>query len=185
MLTVANSMSVNTTASGPGITSTAALFGISGTATGNSGAGFLGAGKDTSVGVVGNGVSADGVKGLSTNGSGVDGDTAASGTSGVYGQASNSGGYGVYGRNSAGGYRMATDEPAFQRVHRAAGLRRTRMWVEMVLATPFCVALIRNCLGSRPATLRADLRWLILRPGTTRSTLVFESVTDSSSPHHI
>jgi Collagen triple helix repeat (20 copies) len=110
----ANSMTVNTTASGPGMTSTAALFGIFGTATGNSGAGILGAGKGTSIGVVGNSVSADGVKGLSTNGNGVEGDTAASGTSGVYGQASNAGGYGVYGRNTAGGYGMATDGPAFQ-----------------------------------------------------------------------
>jgi Collagen triple helix repeat (20 copies) len=110
----ANTMTVNTTGSGPGMASSAALFGISGTATGNSGAGIVGAGKGTSIGVVGNSVSADGVKGLSTNGNGVEGDTAASGTSGVYGQASNAGGYGVYGRNTAGGYGMATDGPTFQ-----------------------------------------------------------------------
>lgn len=110
----ANAITVNTTASGPAMVSTAALFGISGTATGNSGAGIIGVGKGTSVGVAGNSVSADGVKGLSTNGNGVEGDTAASGTSGVYGQASNAGGYGVYGRNTAGGFGMATDGPVFQ-----------------------------------------------------------------------
>jgi hypothetical protein len=110
----ANSMTVETASSGPAIVSTAALFAISGTATGNSGAGILGAGKGTSIGVVGNSVGADGVKGISTSGNGAEGDSGGSGTSGVYGQSSNAAGYGVYGRNTAGGYAMATDGPAFQ-----------------------------------------------------------------------
>lgn len=118
------SVTVTAPSTGPGIQSTATLFGIKGEATGNSGAAILGVGDGSSQGVVGNSVasngvsgissSADGVRGSSTGGNGVEGDSAANGASGVYGQNSNAGGYGVYGRNTAGGYGIATDGPVSQ-----------------------------------------------------------------------
>jgi hypothetical protein len=120
----ASAVTVSTTSSGPALQSTAALFGISGKATGNSGAGIIGVGAGTSAGVVGNSANSDGVRGLSTTGNGVNGSSGGAngvqgvssvgGASGVYGQNSNAGGYGVYGRNTAGGYGMGTDGPAFQ-----------------------------------------------------------------------
>jgi hypothetical protein len=120
----ASAVTVSTTTSGPALQSTAALFGISGKATGGSGAGIIGVGAGTSVGVVGNSANSDGVRGLSTTGNGVNGSSggangvqgvsSVNGASGVYGQNSNAGGYGVYGRNTAAGYGMGTDGPAFQ-----------------------------------------------------------------------
>jgi hypothetical protein len=140
----ANAVTVSTASSGPAISSSAALFGVSGTATGNSGAGVIGVGKGTSIGVAGNSVSADGVKGLSTNGNGVEGDSAGNGTTGVYGQSSNAGGYGVYGRNTAGGYGMATDGPAFQ-------ARTEGGWVKAMAFVSQTAGKIVRCYNSQIA----------------------------------
>jgi hypothetical protein len=152
----ANAVTVNTTNSGPAIRSTAALFGITGTATGNSGAGIVGAGSGTSAGVVGNSASFDGVRGISTSGNGahgissgangVQGESSAAGASGVYGQDSNATGYGVYGRNTAGGYGMGTDGPAFQ-------ARNQGGWVKaMALIDDGSGAVIRCYNSQLPAT---------------------------------
>jgi len=120
----ATGATISAPGTGPAITASGSLFGIKGSATGNSGGGIVGVGAGTSFGVVGNSANADGVRGLSTTGNavhgmstglnGVQGETTASGASGVYGQNSSVGGYGVYGRNTAGGYGMGTDGNAFQ-----------------------------------------------------------------------